>query len=90
MAIIKWVKAAILILEAVTRLLRNWPRLRREADVVIDAAGLAYIEAWKALADRDLTRNEVAEVREKLESLGREAEEVLQLLAHILGIGKEN
>ncbi|MBI2855645.1 MAG: hypothetical protein HYX93_02225 [Chloroflexi bacterium] len=83
------IRLAIVILEAVLRLLGSWPRLRKEADEAIDAASLAYNEAWEALADRELTRDEVAEVRKRLEAFGRETEEVLQLLAHVLGIGKE-
>lgn len=52
-------------------------------------AGLAYKEAWEALEDRDLTREEVAAVRKKLEAFAGETEDVLQLLARVLMIREE-
>ena len=86
---IRWVRLAILVLETVGRLLKSLPRLRREAREAIGAAGLAYKEVWEALKDRDLTREEAVEVRKKLEAFGRETEDILQLLAQLLAIGKE-
>ncbi len=87
---VRWLKLAILALELVLRLLASLPRLRREANEAIAAAGLAYKEAWDALADRDLTRQEVAEVRKKLEAFRRETEDLLQVLAGILGLKEED
>jgi hypothetical protein len=87
---VRWLKLAVLALELVLRLLRSLPRLRKEANEAIDAAGLAYKEAWEALADRDLTRQEVAEVRKKLEVFGQGTEDVLQVLARVLGLKEED
>ncbi len=83
-------KLAIGLLEVLLRLLVRWPRLRKEAREAIQAAGVAYNEAWDALADRDLTRQEVAAVRKKLEAFGQETEDVLQVLAGILGLKEED
>ncbi len=44
---------------------------------------------WNALEDRDLTREEVAQVREKLKAFAQQTEDVLQLLARVVAIGKE-
>ena len=82
-------KLAIGLLQVLLRLLVSWPRLRKEAREAIQAAGVAYMTLWNALEDRDLTREEVAQVREKLKAFAQETEDVLQLLARVAGIGKE-
>ncbi len=82
-------KLAIGLLQVLLRLLVSWPRLRKEAREAIQAAGLAYMTLWNALEDRDLTREEVAQVREKLKAFAQETEDVLQLLARVVAIGKE-
>jgi hypothetical protein len=86
---IQWMKLAILAMEVLLRLLRCLPRLRKEGRQAITAAGLAYVAAWEALADRDLSREEAGEARGKLEALGREVEDVLQVMAEALGLQKE-
>ena len=82
-------KLAIGLLQVLLRLLVSWPRLRKEAREAIQAAGVAYMTLWNALEDRDLTREEVAQVREKLKAFAQETEDVLQLLARVVAIGKE-
>lgn len=86
---LRWVRLAILALELALRLLLGLPRLRKEAREAINAAGLAYKELRDALADRDLTREEVAEIRKKAEAFGRETQDVLQVLAGVLGLQEE-
>jgi hypothetical protein len=88
--IVHWLKLAIMVLGLVLRLLLSLPRLRKEAREAVNAAGLAYKEAWEALADRSLTREEVMEVRRKLEAFGKETEDVLKLLAQVLGLEEES
>ena len=88
--IVHWLKLGILVLGLVLRLLLSLPRLRKEAREAVNAAGLAYKEAWEALADRSLTQEEVAEVRRKLEAFGKETEDVLKLLAQVLGLEEES
>ena len=84
------VKLAIGLVQVLLRLLVSWPRLRKEAREAIQAAGVAYMTLWNAMEDRDLTREEVAAVRKKLEAFGQETEDVLQVLAGILGIKEED
>lgn len=87
---LRWVKLAILALELVLRLLAGLPRLRKAAREAIQSAGAAYSSVWKALEDRELTREEVAQIREKAEALGREIDDVARVLADVLGVGKED
>jgi hypothetical protein len=87
--VVRWLNLAVLALQLMLRLLLGLPRLRKEAREAISAAGLAYREAWEALADRELTREEVAEVRRRLEAFGKETEDVLKLLARVLGLEEE-
>ena len=89
-AAVRWVKLALVALGVVLRLLGSLPRVRREAWEAINAAGLAYKEAWEALEDRALTQEEVAEIRKKLEVFGQETEDVLQVLAGVLGLKEDD
>ena len=82
-------KLAIGRLQVLLRLLVSWPRLRKEAREAIQDTGVAYMTLWNALEDRDLTREEVAQVREKLKAFAQETEDVLQLLARAVAIEKE-
>ena len=83
-------KLVILVLEVILLLLRSWPRLHKEGAEAIHAARAAYLTAWQALEDRHLTQEEVREARRKLEALGQEVEDVVLVLAPILGMGKED
>ncbi len=80
----------ILVLGVILRVLRNWPRLKKEGEEAIQAARAAYLTAWQALEDRHLTKEEVREARRKLEALGQEVEDVVLVLAPILGMKKED
>ena len=84
------IQQVILVLGVILRLLRSWPRLRKEGEEAIHAARAAYLTAWQALEDRHLTQEEVREARRKLEALGQEVEDVVLVLAPILGMGKED
>ncbi len=79
-------KMALMVLEVLVRLLRGLPRLRKEAREAMDAAGAAYRELRLDLRDRDLTREEVAALRRKVEALGKETEDVFRVLGEVLGL----
>ena len=78
---LRWVKLAIMALELVIRLLSGLPRLRKEAREAIQAAALAYATLWNAVEDRELTRDEVAQLRDKVQAVGHEVQDVAKVLA---------